>query len=131
MTVRSVRRGAAALATLGLLAGCAAGAGAPGGLVASAPRDPATLIGLDPGGLESMLGAPELRRREPPAEMWQYRTEACVLDLYLFADGDDAQSVPAVVDYAARARTAEPDGGPVDPARCLGALAARPVAGTS
>jgi hypothetical protein len=47
--------------------------------------NPDQLMGLDPIGIEQRLGAPELRRREPPAEVWQYRTASCVLDLFLYA----------------------------------------------
>lgn len=128
---RSAAGGRAALGGMGalaLLAACAPGAGGAGGL-AAAPRDPAILIGLDAAGLEAMLGAPELKRREPPAEMWQYRTETCVLDLYLYPGAGDG--TPSVAQYAARARTADPAGGPVDAARCLGAVAAGPTAGAS
>ncbi len=47
--------------------------------------NPGQLMGLDPISLEQRLGAPELRRREPPAEVWQYRTASCILDLFLYA----------------------------------------------
>jgi hypothetical protein len=47
--------------------------------------NPGQLMGLDPIRLEQRLGAPELRRREPPAEVWQYRTASCILDLFLYA----------------------------------------------
>jgi len=47
--------------------------------------NPAQFMGLDPIRLEQRLGAPELRRREPPAEVWQYRTASCILDLFLYA----------------------------------------------
>ena len=33
-----------------------------------------------------MLGEPDLRRPEPPAELWQYRSADCVLDVFLYAD---------------------------------------------
>ncbi len=52
-----------------------------------APRiddDPARLMGLDAAGLAKLLGAPELLRREPPAEVWQYRGESCVFDVFLY-----------------------------------------------
>jgi len=47
--------------------------------------NPDQLMGLDPVKLEQRLGAPELRRREPPAEVWQYRSASCILDLFLYA----------------------------------------------
>ena len=46
--------------------------------------DPARLLGLGPRDLEGLLGGPELVRRETPAESWQYRTGACVLDVVLY-----------------------------------------------
>ncbi len=53
----------------------------------SAPRiddDPARLMGLDATSLAKLLGAPDLLRREPPAEVWQYRGESCVFDVFLY-----------------------------------------------
>jgi len=46
--------------------------------------DPGQLLGLDPDALEGRLGPPDLLRREAPAEVWQYRGSACVLDLFLY-----------------------------------------------
>ena len=46
--------------------------------------DPERLLGLAPGDLEGLLGRPELVRRESPAQVWQYRTGACVLDVVLY-----------------------------------------------
>jgi len=46
--------------------------------------DPARLMGLDRNGLAKLLGDPELTRREPPAEIWQYRGESCVFDVFLY-----------------------------------------------
>ena len=51
------------------------------------PELPA-LTGMDPAQLIALLGEPDLRRREPPAEFWQYRNADCVLDVFLYADGD-------------------------------------------
>jgi hypothetical protein len=115
----------AATGLLALAGACTPGAGEPraGDLASATPRDPGTLIGLDSAGVEAMLGPPDLRRREAPAELWQYRNEACVLDLYLYADGAGAPAT--VADVAARARTTAPAGGPVDTPRCLGALVSR------
>ncbi len=53
----------------------------------SAPKiddDPARLMGLDRAGLAKLLGDPELMRREPPAEIWQYRGGSCVFDVFLY-----------------------------------------------
>ena len=36
--------------------------------------------------LVAELGEPRLRRQEPPAEVWQYRGQDCVLDFFLYQD---------------------------------------------
>lgn len=46
------------------------------------------LTGMDPAQLIALLGAPDLRRREPPAELWQYRNADCVLDVFLYGEGN-------------------------------------------
>ena len=42
------------------------------------------LNGLKPDDVLSMLGQPDLRRDEPPAEVWQYRAADCVLNLFFY-----------------------------------------------
>lgn len=121
---RRLRTGrGAALAAL-VWAGCVLGACEPqpgslasGGLVA-ASIDPASLNGMDAARLSAMLGEPELHRQEPPAEVWQYRTDSCVLDVFLYPEGGQHR----VVHSEARPRTGT---GTVDAGRCLGALAHR------
>ena len=62
---------------------------------APSPAEPAAmrvpelpvLIGMGPAQLIGLLGEPDLRRSEPPAELWQYRDADCVLDVFLYADG--------------------------------------------
>ncbi len=49
--------------------------------------DPEQLIGLDPGALEALLGAPGLKREDADAQVWQYRGADCVLDAFLYSDG--------------------------------------------
>ncbi len=119
---RSPRRLAAttlpiAVASL-LIAGCTM-AGGPFGAGAgpAAPADPNTLIGLAPQQIGEALGVPELQRREPPAEVWQYRTTTCVFDLYLY----DQEGGLRAAHYEARSRT----NGEVDPALCLGSVVER------
>lgn len=46
--------------------------------------DPQRLMGIGPGALSAVLGEPELIRREAPAEIWQYRNDNCVLDVFLY-----------------------------------------------
>jgi hypothetical protein len=81
-----------------LLAGCQA---------APPPPDPihsASILGLDSGAVRKLLGEPGLIRHEEPAEVWQYRTASCVLDVVLY----DQSSVQRVVYTEARTPTAEP-----------------------
>jgi hypothetical protein len=54
--------------------------------------DPRRLMGLDRAGLSAILGDPQLVRREAPAEIWQYRSETCVFDVFLY-DQAGAQRV--------------------------------------
>ena len=49
---------------------------------------PDDLKGLDGAMLLTLLGEPTLIRAEPPAEVWQYRAETCVLDL-VFYEAED------------------------------------------
>lgn len=82
--------------------------------------DPEVLVGLAPEALAARLGEPELRRHEQPVEVWQYRSDTCVLDLYLdSADGTGRR----VVYYEARRRSE----GEVPPALCLGEIVATAV----
>jgi hypothetical protein len=46
--------------------------------------DPRQLMGLDRATLNEKLGEPELIRRDGDAEVWQYRADRCVLDLFLY-----------------------------------------------
>jgi hypothetical protein len=46
--------------------------------------DPKRLLGLDHAALTAMLGAPEFRRKDPPAELWRYRGEGCTLSLFFY-----------------------------------------------
>ena len=94
------------------------------------PVPPDSLVGLDFAGVIGLLGEPELRRREPPAEVWQYRNETCVVDLFFYNEAGVTPSAStgqaAVVGHDARLRSGVD--GPVDAARCLGEIAARPTA---
>lgn len=46
--------------------------------------DPQQLMGLDRDAVNGMLGEPTLVRRDGDAEVWQYRADRCVLDLFLY-----------------------------------------------
>ena len=43
-----------------------------------------TLTGQTAESIETLLGQPQFRRRDKPAELWQYRVTGCVLDLFLY-----------------------------------------------
>lgn len=65
------------------------GSEAPGGDVAILPPvddDPQHLVGLDHIGVNEKLGKPTLIRHDGDAEIWQYRGENCVLDLFLYGE---------------------------------------------
>jgi hypothetical protein len=50
-------------------------------------KDVRELIGLERHEIQARLGDPALRRRDAPAEIWQYRSPLCVLDVFLYRDG--------------------------------------------
>jgi len=86
-----------------------AAAGGRGGL-----RDVRDLIGLEPRELQDRLGEPALLRRDAPAEIWQYRSALCVLDLFLYRDG----AATRVTNAELRPR----DGRDLPAATCLSSL---------
>lgn len=44
------------------------------------------LTGLRQPDVLAMLGKPDLKRLEPPAELWQYRAADCVLNLFFYRE---------------------------------------------
>ena len=60
---------------------------------------------MKPPEVEALVGSPDFRRVEPPAELWQYRTADCVVDLFFYGKNDDRR----VVHEDARPR--DPSGG--------------------
>lgn len=50
------------------------------------PPDSKRMMGLNRNDLASLLGSPTLRRADPPAEVWQYRDNSCVLHVFLYQD---------------------------------------------
>lgn len=89
--------------------------------VPTALPGPERLSGMTGTDLAALFGEPVFVRRDPPAEIWQYATDACVLDLFLYKDGPDA---PFRVDhFEFRGRTVAG----VVPSECYrNLLAARP-----
>ncbi len=51
---------------------------------ATGPIAMPSLTGLSADQVVALLGEPDFRRAEPPAELWQYRGADCVLDLFLY-----------------------------------------------
>ena len=103
-----------------LLAGCAA---APPRDQIVRQIDPEMLVGLAPEALTARLGEPGLRRQEQTVEVWQYRSDTCVLDLYLDSADDADDTGRRVVYYEARRRSE----GEVPPSLCLGEIMATAV----
>jgi len=58
--------------------------------------EPETLAAMNEEALSELLGPPVFRRRDAPAEIWQYQGPTCVLDLFLYRDGDRG---PLTVDH--------------------------------
>ena len=81
---------------------------------------PKELVGLGHAVVRRALGDPAHIRTEAPAQVWQYATGDCIVDLYLY-DQDGAWTVTYV---EARSHTAET----APTARCLKSLLERPTA---
>jgi hypothetical protein len=79
--------------------------------------DPKQLFGLDAHKVAALLGPANFVRRDGPAEVWQYRADACVLDVYLYRE--EAGLTVAHVDLRKRLKAAQP------PRRCFLALLSR------
>ncbi|MFM9842099.1 MAG: hypothetical protein ACKVOI_03925 [Dongiaceae bacterium] len=80
-----------------LLSGCQSPESSSGDKVAAVPKSgtgaPPKVLGLKPHDVEELLGMPKLVRRDDPAEVWQYRSSACVLDVFLYPVETGAQQV--------------------------------------
>lgn len=81
---------------------------APGPLTAQA------LIGAAPSAISARLGAPDFRRTEPSAEIWQYGGKDCSLFLYFYGN-EGARHVDA----------RRLQGGPADRDQCLASVMAK------
>ncbi len=101
--MRVPARVAIALAILALLGACAG----PG-------KNGSELIGMTGPALHEVLGDPQRIRREAGAQIWQYASPACVLDVFLYEEARGS----AVVHVEAR----NLDGGQADTSRCMGSL---------
>ena len=54
--------------------------------MADLAADPDRFRGLAEQDVIAFLGEPSFRRREKPAEIWQFYGQNCVLDLFLYDD---------------------------------------------
>lgn len=73
-------------------------AAAPAPAATPAPAEtplppPEMLIGADRNTIVDRLGKPEFLMRAQASEIWQYRTNGCVLDVYLYEDRGDMRVV--------------------------------------
>jgi hypothetical protein len=110
-------------AALLVLAGCTAPTERPLTVAARPPvaLPPAGLervMGQDSAALGRLFGQPTADVREGTARKLQFSGPICVLDAYLYPQGDAA---PRVTWVDAR----QPDGGPIDRASCVAALSRR------
>ena len=119
-----MKRTILALATGLTLAACGGGGARPG--FAPAPYVPipqsgaglGKVIGQSAAGLTALFGPPDADVREGTARKLQFESDICVLDTYLYPQGDRE---PAVTYVDARQR----DGSPIDKASCVAALQLR------
>jgi len=72
------------------------------------------LLGANPTKLEQWLGKPGVVRLDDPAQVWQYRAQGCVVDVYLYPSSDGM-----AVSHA-EARSQKYTGDPINP--CLAVL---------
>jgi hypothetical protein len=60
--------------------------------LADLASDPQHFEGLDGKVVLAALGDPNFRRRETPAEVWQYYGPGCILDLFLYDEGQGSKT---------------------------------------
>lgn len=71
-------------------------------------RSPARFEGLAGVDVIAALGDPSFRRRESPAEVWQYYGPGCILDLFLYDNGPNAADGGKVAHAELRGKMGEP-----------------------
>ncbi|NIJ19817.1 hypothetical protein FHS95_001486 [Sphingomonas naasensis] len=96
----------------------------PAAAPTSAPASVVAVKGQTAPRLIAQFGQPALDATEGPARKLQFAGPICVLDTYLYPAGN-GRGEPVVTWLDTRQR----DGGPIDQASCLAALAARSPAG--
>lgn len=104
---------------LGGLAACTGPLGRNSGPSATPESGPPMpLKGATASAIRENLGKPTLVRQEPPAEVWQYSGNACILDVTLYPGPDGAL-------VARWLESRDLDGSPTDASGCLTSLGAR------
>lgn len=64
--------------------------------------DPRRLLKMDSEALADLLGQPAFIRNDAPAQLWRYRHESCVLDVFLYVSPDSPRRRLAVRHVVAR-----------------------------
>lgn len=113
------------MALLSLLAACAPQPNKPvvtPETVEVAPTKPAItpdqLLGQGEPWVVAKLGQPKFARADLDASIWQYKSTACVLNVFLYADLKDANAPARVLHFDAR----DVNGQNTDRAACLASL---------
>ncbi|GER02497.1 hypothetical protein JCM17846_01790 [Iodidimonas nitroreducens] len=81
--------------------------------------DPGRLLGLTAGDVHHLMGVPLLVRREDRAQMMQYKSAQCVLDIYLY------EPQPGMHFRAQHVEARDLDGQPFDSTQCMAQLIPR------
>ena len=84
------------------------------------------LIGAPAGLVESLMETPELIRVDGPVSVWQYRTSACVFDLYMSTNTADAGQSAGNVLYS-EVRSRDQDASAPKWSSCIPELLERPI----
>ncbi len=63
----------------------------------------ARIKGMEKNAIARLLGEPGFIRRDDPAEIWQYRGERCILDIFMYKNGNSFTAAHV----ALRSRTVE------------------------
>ena len=63
----------------------------------------ARIKGMEKSAIARLLGEPGFIRRDDPAEIWQYRGERCILDIFMYKDGNSFTAAHVTL----RSRTVE------------------------
>ena len=51
------------------------------------------MLGLTAEEVQKLFGVPSFKHYNPPAEIWQYRKDSCLLDFFLYVDKNQSRSL--------------------------------------